>query len=103
MSRAQKLARRRAMLVAECSMQRTMLVAQSRQLGISTGLINTGDGMLQRLKKLPGWVGIAVAVLAICIPGRFATVARGGLMLWQLWRNVKSGAKTGAPGGSAVS
>ena len=90
MSRTRSLAQRRAMLIAECSMQRTVLTAQSRQLGVSTGWIKTGESILERLRNLPVWVGVGLAALVIFIPGRFATVARSGLMLWQFWRNLKS-------------
>lgn len=94
MSRKQRLAQRRAMLVIECSLQRSMLVAQGRQLGLNTGWIKSGDGVLDRLKNMPGWASLLLAAVVAVAPGKIASLARTGLTLWQLWRNLKSaGAK----------
>jgi hypothetical protein len=94
MSRSKSLQLRRHMLVVECALQRSTLTAQTRQLGLSTGWIKSGDGLLDRLKNLPSWVSVAIAAAVIFIPGRAARLARSGLMLWQFWRNIKSGHDT---------
>jgi len=89
MSRKQRLAQRRAMLIAECGMQRTMLQMQSRQLGLNTGWIKSGDGLLAKLKSIPAWAGLLMAAVVIIVPGKVTSIARSGLMLWQLWRSLK--------------
>jgi hypothetical protein len=90
MSRAQRLAQRRAMLVAECTLQRTTLVAQSHVLGRATGWIKNSDNLIQRLKKMPGWASALLAGLLVLVPGRAVSLARNGLMVWQLWRTIAS-------------
>ena len=94
MSSAGRLMQRRTMLVAECALQRSTLAAQSRQLGASfkfdTSWLKTGEGLLERLRNLPSWVSVALAAAVVFMPGRFAKLARSGLMLWQFWRNLKS-------------
>ncbi|MET3107707.1 hypothetical protein AAKU67_002118 [Oxalobacteraceae bacterium GrIS 2.11] len=90
MSRTQQLRQRRAMLVTECTLQRSILLAQGRQLGLSTGLISSGDGLLERFKRLPTWVSILLAAGIMFMPGRVTKVARTGLMAWQIWNNFKS-------------
>ncbi len=95
MSHVKRLAQRRAMLVVECTLQRNILVAQSRQLGLLTGWIGSGNGLIAKLKQLPAWAHVAMAALVIFIPGRVAGLARSGLMLWQFWRNLKAGADPG--------
>ena len=97
MTRKQRLAQRRAMLVIECSIQRTMLAAQGRQLGLNTGWIKSGDGLLSRLKSLPGWASLLLSVVVAVVPGKMASLARSGLMLWQLWRNLQSGEEKDSP------
>jgi len=89
MSRKQRLAQRRAMLVAECNLQRTMLQMQGRQLGLNTGWIRSGDGLLARLKSIPAWASLLMAVVVVVVPGKVASFARSGLMLWQMWRSLK--------------
>ena len=89
MSRTQRLAQRRAMLLAECALQRALLVAQTQQLGLSTGLIRSEGGWLNRLKQIPGWAGLLITVVMIFIPGKVATLTRGGLMLMQLLRALR--------------
>jgi hypothetical protein len=90
MSRAKSLQQRRQMLMAECALQRTTLTAQTRQLGLNTGWIKSGDNLLGRLKNMPAWVSVILAAAVIFIPGRAARLARSGLMLWQFWRNLKT-------------
>ena len=90
MSRARYLAQRRAMLVAECALQRTTLVAQSHALGRATGWIKNSDNLIQRLKNMPGWVSAVLAGLLVLVPGRAVSLARNGLMVWQLWRTITS-------------
>lgn len=96
MSRAKSLQQRRQMLMLECSLQRSTLSAQSRLLGISSGWLNTGSGLIDKLKNLPGWVSLVLGAAVIFIPGRAAKFARTGLMLWQFWRNLKGTSGTGA-------
>jgi len=90
MSRTQQLMQRRAMLVTECTLQRSILIAQGRQLGLSTGLIRSGDGLLERFKRLPTWVSISLAAGVMFAPGRVTKLARTGLMAWQIWNNFKA-------------
>ena len=90
MSRAKRLAQRRALLVLECTLQRTTLIAQSRALGQATGWIKSSDGLIKRLKNMPGWASAALAGLLVIMPGRAISVARNGLMIWQLWRSISS-------------
>jgi len=90
MSRAQRLAQRRAMLVAECNLQRSTLIAQSHALGRATGWIKNSDNLIQRLKNIPGWASALLAGLLVIMPGRAVSLARNGLMLWQLWRTISS-------------
>jgi len=90
MSQSKRLAQRRALLVVECTLQRNILVAQSRQLGLLTGWIGSGNGLFAKLKQLPTWAHVAMAAVVIFIPGRIASLARSGLMLWQFWRNLKA-------------
>lgn len=88
MSRTQQLAQRRAMLVAECALQRTLLQVQSKALGEATGWIKTSHSIVDRLKNVPGWASALMAVLVVLVPGRAVTLARNGLLLWQLWRTL---------------
>jgi hypothetical protein len=90
MNRAQRLAQRRAMLVAECELQRATLVAQGRQLGVNSGWMKSGEGLFERLQHIPSWASVLLAAVVVLMPGRFARLARSGLMLWQFWRNLKS-------------
>ncbi len=90
MSSAKQLSQRRSMLIAECAMQRSVLIMQGREFGISTGLIPSGEGVGSRVKKLPGWATALLAVGVILMPGRVPKLVRSGLMLWQLWRNIKA-------------
>ena len=90
MSRAKQLSQRRSMLMAECAMQRSMLIAQGREFAENTGLIQSGEGIAARFKSLPGWASVLLAVGVILMPGRVARLTRSGLMLWQLWRNLKA-------------
>ena len=89
MNSKQRLEQRRNMLMIECALQRALLVAQARQLGLSTGLINSGEGLLGRFKQIPGWAGLLVSVIMIFVPGKAATLARYGLMLMQLIKSLR--------------
>ena len=103
MNRAQRLMQRRAMLVAECALQRTVLVAQSRLLGVNTGWMKSGEGWLERLQNIPSWASVLLAGAVALLPGRVARLTRSGLMLWQIWRNLKSAIDTNPPDASADS
>jgi hypothetical protein len=89
MNSKQRLEQRRALLMTECSLQRTLLVAQARQLGLSTGLIKSGEGLLDRFKQIPGWAGLLVSVIMIFVPGKAAALARNGLMLMQILKSLR--------------
>ncbi|PRC91547.1 YqjK family protein [Solimicrobium silvestre] len=90
MSRTKQLAMRRSILVAECALQRTTLAAQSHALGRITGWISASNGLVERLKNMPGWVSALLAGMLVLMPGRAVSLARNGLMIWQIWRNLKS-------------
>jgi hypothetical protein len=94
MNRAERLMQRRTMLVAECALQRSTLIAQGRQLGINTGWMKSGAGMFERFQHLPSWASVLLAAAVAIMPGRVAGLARSGLMLWQFWRNLKSATDT---------
>ena len=101
MSRRKRLAQQRALLLAECALQRTTLVAQSRQLGLSTGLIKSDEGFLGRFKQIPGWAGLLTGAIMLFVPGRLATLARTGLILLQLLqmrKNPPSDSASSTPG-----
>ncbi len=89
MNSKQRLEQRRTMLMTECALQRTLLVAQARQLGLSTGLIKSGEGLLDRFKQIPGWAGLLASIIMIFVPGKAAALARNGLMLLQLLKSLR--------------
>ena len=89
MNSKQRLEQRRAMLLTECALQRTLLAVQARQLGLSTGLIQSGEGLLGRFKHIPGWVGLLVSLIIIFVPGKVASLARNALMLMQLLKSLR--------------
>ena len=90
MSRATHLARRRAMLIAECQIQRAILRTQGRRFTGDQGWLTSGASLLERLRNLPGWINILLGAAVILIPGRATRLARSGLMLWQLLQSMKS-------------
>ena len=89
MSRAAQLAKRRAMLLAECTVQRAMLRTQGRLLGSGGGWLKSGVTLLERIKHMPGWVHLLVAGAVVLIPGRATRLARSALMLWQFMQSIK--------------
>jgi len=90
MSRAKLLAQRRALLIAECALQRITLVSQTRSLAYMPGWLKTSSNLVANLKNLPGWVSVALIGLVVFIPGRAVALAKNGVVLWQIWRTVFS-------------
>ena len=91
MSRAHMLAQRRAMLMAECALQRATLEAQFHAIGVATGWINVNNSLADRFKNLPDWLSALLSGLIVLVPGRTVSLLRNGLMIWQIWRNMKAG------------
>lgn len=89
MNRTRQLAARRALLVAESTLQRATLEVQCRELGLGSSWMGTGEQLLSRLKHLPVWVPVLAAAAVMIIPGRTATLARSALSLWQVWRTLR--------------
>lgn len=85
-TRAKVLAQRRAMLATECALQRITLLGQTQSLGYVANWAKTGHRLVDHLKNLPGWVSVALIGLVIFIPQRAVSLAKSGLLLWQIWR-----------------
>ena len=91
MNRTRQLAQRRAMLVAECALQRHLLQIQSKTVRQACGWDSSSQpDILGRLKHLPVWVGGLLAAVIALVPGKTIAVARNGYFLWQLWRRLSS-------------
>lgn len=88
MNRAKLLAQRKALLIAECALQRVTLVTQTRSLSHVPNWLKISGNLVTRLKTLPGWVSAVLAGLVVFMPGRSMSLVKKGLALWQVWRAI---------------
>lgn len=83
------LATRHGALKARIAEQRLSLAEQVRPLEAALSVADRGVAGVDWLKRHPGAVGGAFAVLALLRPGRAWRWAKRGLVVWRGWQGVK--------------
>lgn len=86
-TRAEILAQRRLMLIAESQALRTDLAQQALPLTYTMSSVNIGLRILDRIRKHPGWMVAAAVGLVAITPRRlsaFLQFGTAGLRLWRL-------------------
>lgn len=85
---AEKLSLRRETLIAKSRAERMLLTQQSKQLGQSLLLADTGLRLLSKIRQRPA-IGIGLLAATIIIkPRRMLSVLKNGLVGWQIWQSI---------------
>jgi hypothetical protein len=87
-SRAELLALKRQMLVAECALQREDLFHQALPLAYTLHSAETGARIVGRVVKHPGWIAAMAAGLLIIRPRRLSAMLRMGTKSVRTWRQL---------------
>jgi hypothetical protein len=88
-SRAELLAMRREMLLAECEMQRRQLEIEMRPLVLGAESLQTGMRIVGKARKHPEWLALAALGLAMIKPRRLSSFMRLGTAGMRMWRQVR--------------
>jgi hypothetical protein len=86
---AQRLAVRRAAILAKSDAQRRLLIADAGELKQSLTYADLGWTLLGKLRNRPALVAIAAAAAVVVKPRRMAALAEKALRAWRLWRSLK--------------
>ena len=87
-TRADLLAQRRLMLIAESQAQRADLAQQVLPLVYTMSAAHIGLRILDRIRKHPGWIVALTVGLAAITPRRLSAVLQLGTAGLRLWRSV---------------
>ena len=88
-TRAELLALRREMLLAECDMQRHELAMEMRPLVLGAESLQVGLRIVGKTRRHPEWIALAALGLAMIKPRRLSSLMRLGSAGMRMWRQVK--------------
>lgn len=88
-TRAEMLALRRQMLLAECDMQRHELALEMRPLVLGAESLQVGLRIVGKTRRHPEWIALAALGLAMIKPRRLSSLMRLGSAGMRMWRQVK--------------
>lgn len=97
MTRAEMLAWRRQLLIAECSVQRAELALQVQPIVYTIASVNIGMRILGRLTKHPGWIASLALGLVAIRPHRLSSFIRLGTASLRFWRHAVPLLQSAAP------
>lgn len=86
-TRAEMLAWRRQLLIAESSAQRAELAMQVQPLVYTLSSVNIGLRILDRVRRHPGWIAVVTLGLMAIRPRRLSAFLRLGSASLRLWRH----------------
>lgn len=84
-----QLAARHGALKTRIAAQRQLLAEQVKPIETALGVADRGVAGVDWVKRHPGAVGAALAVLAILRPKRAWRWAQRGLVVWRGWQGLK--------------
>lgn len=87
-TRAELLAWKRQLLLAECHAQRGDLAMQIRPLVRTLESVEAGARIVRRIGRHPEWIAGVALGIAIIRPRRLSSFFRSGAMLLRTWRSV---------------
>lgn len=86
-TRAEMLAWRRQLLIAESNAQRAELAIQVQPLIYTLSSVNIGLRILERVRQHPGWIAAVTLGLMAIRPRRLSAFLRLGTASLRLWRH----------------
>jgi len=87
-TRAELLAWKRQVLIAECRAQRADLAMQIAPVVRTLESVETGARIVGRVVHHPEWIAGLALGLAVIRPRRLSSLFRSGTMLLRTWRSV---------------
>lgn len=88
-TRAELLALRRKMLLAECDLQRQELALEMRPLVLDAESLQVGIRIVGKASRHPEWIALAALGVAMIKPRRLSSLMRLGTTGMRVWRQVK--------------
>lgn len=88
-----KIAAQRALLLAECNIQRRLLAAELTQIKNPWDTLTSGDTFIPFFKHIPTWLLCVLISAFVFMPKQSLHIAQSGikkiLLLTELWRVLK--------------